>query len=79
MLWQQLLLDTLYLVPGTSKSTMDQRHRCNSVWVTLGNSKAIVWKEFQQAHVLEGHTASVWAVLAIEDDLILTGLLSLSM
>lgn len=32
-----------------------------------------MWKEFQQAYVLEGHTASVWAVLAIEDDLILTG------
>lgn len=33
-----------------------------------------MWKEFQQSYVLEGHTASVWAVLAIEDDLILTGM-----
>lgn len=52
---------------------MDQRH-CHGSMDNMGNSKAIVWKDFQQAHVLEGHTASVWAVLAIEDDLILTGL-----
>jgi hypothetical protein len=37
------------------------------------NSKAIVWKDFKQAHVLEGHTAPVWAVLAVDDELILTG------
>lgn len=33
----------------------------------------IVWKNFEQAYTLEGHTAAVWAVLAIEDDLIVTG------
>lgn len=33
----------------------------------------IVWKEFQQAYTLKGHTAAVWAVLALENDLILTG------
>ncbi|KAI8048595.1 PLAA family ubiquitin binding-domain-containing protein [Gilbertella persicaria] len=36
------------------------------------DNKAIVWKEFQQAYVLEGHTAAVWAILAIDDSLILT-------
>lgn len=37
------------------------------------NRKVIVWKDFQQSYVLEGHQAAVWAVLAVEDDLILTG------
>lgn len=37
------------------------------------NRKAIVWKDFKQAYVLEGHTAAIWAVLAIDDELILTG------
>ncbi|KAG0186538.1 hypothetical protein DFQ28_007637 [Apophysomyces sp. BC1034] len=32
----------------------------------------IIWKNYQKAYVLEGHTAAVWSVLAIEDDLILT-------
>jgi hypothetical protein len=32
-----------------------------------------VWKDFQKSYVLEGHTAAVWAVLAVDDDLILTG------
>lgn len=32
-----------------------------------------MWKDFQQSYVLEGHQAAVWAVLAVEDDLILTG------
>lgn len=41
--------------------------------MSLSLRKVIVWKNFEQAYTLEGHTAAVWAVLAIEDDLILTG------
>lgn len=35
--------------------------------------KVIVWKDFQQAYTLEGHSAAVWAVLAVDDDTIITG------
>ena len=34
---------------------------------------ARVWKNFQFAYELVGHTQSVWAVVAIEPDQFLTG------
>ncbi|ORX61512.1 PFU-domain-containing protein [Hesseltinella vesiculosa] len=37
------------------------------------DNTAIVWKNYQQAYSLTGHTQTVWAVLPLEDDLILTG------
>ena len=35
---------------------------------------AKVWKDFQLLHDLKGHQQSVWAVLAIDEELILTGI-----
>ncbi|CAG8450554.1 5304_t:CDS:2 [Acaulospora morrowiae] len=34
---------------------------------------AKIWKNWQESYTLTGHSHAVWAVLAIEDDLILTG------
>jgi phospholipase A-2-activating protein len=35
--------------------------------------KAIVWKNFKKAYVLEGHTAAVLGVLGVDNDVVLTG------
>jgi phospholipase A-2-activating protein len=32
-----------------------------------------IWKNWQEACTLEGHSHAVWAVLAVDDDLIFTG------
>ncbi|KDN51076.1 hypothetical protein RSAG8_00705, partial [Rhizoctonia solani AG-8 WAC10335] len=37
------------------------------------DSTARVWKNFQQVHELRGHSHSVWAVLAVDEDQTLTG------
>ncbi|KAI8340823.1 PLAA family ubiquitin binding-domain-containing protein [Chlamydoabsidia padenii] len=36
------------------------------------DKKAIVWKNYQQAYVLEGHTAAVLGVLGVDNDVVLT-------
>jgi WD40 repeat protein len=54
---------------GTSKTLFDIHFiKCTK----LINRKAIVWKGFQQAHVLEGHAAAIWATLFVEDNVVLT-------
>lgn len=42
-----------------------------SLWC---RSTAKIWKNFECAYELIDHTASVWAVLALEDDQYLTGM-----
>lgn len=43
------------------------------VLVFLVFRKAIVWKNFKKAYVLEGHTAAVLGVLGVDNDVVLTG------
>lgn len=47
--------------------------RMDSRRAYVSYSTARVWKNFQQIHELRGHSGSVWAVLAVDEDQTLTG------
>ncbi|KAF8429152.1 WD40-repeat-containing domain protein [Tirmania nivea] len=48
---------------------------CNTIISGSWDCKARVWssRNWETVHILEGHTASVWAVLALDENVILTG------
>lgn len=48
-------------------------HQCRHYILMNVHRTARVWKNFQFAYELVGHTQSVWAVVAIEPDQFLTG------
>ncbi|CAO3674439.1 unnamed protein product [Rhizopus stolonifer] len=52
----------------TTMKTTPSGHIVSGSW----DKNVIIWKEFQKAHVLEGHEAAIWAVLPVDDDTILT-------
>ncbi|EPS37886.1 hypothetical protein H072_8514 [Dactylellina haptotyla CBS 200.50] len=65
--------DAAYLLIGHSGNVCSLDVHGTTIISGSWDQTAIVWKNWEKKYVLEGHTAAVWAVLAIGDDEFVTG------
>lgn len=65
--------DAAYLLIGHSGNVCSLDVHGATIISGSWDKTAIVWKNWEKKYVLEGHTAAVWAVLAVSDTEFITG------
>ncbi|KAK6345415.1 hypothetical protein TWF718_007331 [Orbilia javanica] len=65
--------DAAYLLIGHSGNVCSLDVHGTTVISGSWDKTAIVWKNWEKKYVLEGHTAAVWAVMAVSDTEFITG------
>ncbi|EWC48092.1 hypothetical protein DRE_02671 [Drechslerella stenobrocha 248] len=65
--------DAAYLLIGHSNNVCSLDVNGSTIISGSWDKTAIVWKNWEKHLVLEGHTAAVWAVLAVSDTEFITG------
>ena len=69
----------LFLDHGTGIYSCEAACSAHFLMKIVKHRKARVWSKttWETVHILEGHSANVWAVLVLENDLIVTGITQL--
>ncbi|KAK6528212.1 hypothetical protein TWF281_009461 [Arthrobotrys megalospora] len=65
--------DAAYLLIGHSGNVCSLDVHGTTIISGSWDKTAIVWKNWEKKYVLEGHTAAVWAVMAVSDTEFITG------